>query len=100
MGDWGYHRPAAATTTTGSVNKDSELEGSAAAASTTPLLGQGHGGANTNTNATGAGSAGGTVLYARRWYVCVLFSFIAGLQGLGWNTYAPVATNIKAIYGP
>ena len=37
--------------------------------------------------------------YGRRVWVCLVFSLIAFLQGLAWNTYGPIATNVKAIYG-
>ena len=37
--------------------------------------------------------------YGRRWWVCLVFASIAFLQGLGWNTYAPISGNYEAIYG-
>ena len=39
------------------------------------------------------------VKYGVRWWVCCVFASIAFLQGLGWNTYAPISGSYKAIYG-
>jgi hypothetical protein len=38
-------------------------------------------------------------VYHRRWYILIVFSLIAGLQGCVWNTWGPITGSAKAVYG-
>lgn len=38
-------------------------------------------------------------VYHRRWYILVVFSLIAGLQGCVWNTWGPITGSAEAVYG-
>ncbi|XP_032222450.1 solute carrier family 49 member 4 homolog isoform X2 [Nematostella vectensis] len=38
-------------------------------------------------------------VYGRRWYILVVFSLIAGLQGCVWNTWGPITGSAGAVYG-
>ncbi|GFR73201.1 disrupted in renal carcinoma protein 2-like protein [Elysia marginata] len=37
--------------------------------------------------------------YKRRWYILVLFSLVCFTQGLAWNTFGPIATSSKRVFG-
>jgi len=38
-------------------------------------------------------------VYHRRWYILIIFSLIAGLQGCVWNTWGPITGSAEAVYG-
>ncbi|XP_076456101.1 solute carrier family 49 member 4 homolog isoform X2 [Babylonia areolata] len=40
-----------------------------------------------------------TVLYARRWYLLVLFSFVALLQTMSWAAWGPISESAEAVLG-
>lgn len=42
---------------------------------------------------------GGTQLYLRRWYMLFVFSALALLQSMTWNTWGPIADTARAVYG-
>ncbi|CAK8671683.1 solute carrier family 49 member 4 homolog [Clavelina lepadiformis] len=37
--------------------------------------------------------------YWYRWYICLIFSLLGFLQGAIWNTWSPIDTSAKAVYG-
>lgn len=39
-----------------------------------------------------------TEVYARRWYVLVVFSLSAAIQGWGWATWGPITQSSKAVF--
>lgn len=42
---------------------------------------------------------GEPVTYARRYYICMLSSFVMMMQGIVWNTWAPISKSAEAVYG-
>lgn len=40
-----------------------------------------------------------TQVYKRRWYVLLVFSILAGLQGCTWNTWGPIAASSEEAFG-
>ena len=39
------------------------------------------------------------VVYARRWYILILFSLMAGTQGAVWNTWGPISSTAEEAFG-
>jgi len=40
-----------------------------------------------------------TDTYWYRWYILALFSIVAAMGNIGWNTWGPIETTAKAVFG-